>query len=41
MMDEFFRIDFTYSQLAAVGLVAVALVAWVVRRRIVRRRGEG
>ncbi len=40
-MDEFFRIEFTYSQLAAVGLVAVALVAWVVRRRIVRRRREG
>jgi hypothetical protein len=39
-MDEFFRIDFTDSQLAAVGLVGVALIAWFVRRRIVRRRAN-
>jgi len=38
-MDEFFRVDVTDSQLAAVGLVA--LVAWFVRRRVVRRRGNG
>ena len=36
-MDEFFRIEVTDSQLAAVALAAVALIAWFVRRRIVRR----
>jgi MYXO-CTERM domain-containing protein len=40
-MDEFFRLSFTDSQSAAIGLVAAALVAWFVRRRIVRRRGNG
>ena len=40
-MDEFFRIAISDSQLATVGMVVAALVAWVVRRSFVRRRGNG